>query len=326
MLAQLTDIGQMAVAPLAVARLHRQLRAAVDDAQRGAYVVGNRQDDFLAHIQQVAVLADNLFQLALSGLPPPDVPLDDDIRKGKQQDSHAQYAGQYAERGLPHVGYSFFPEVESHLRLPVQQGDKRRQFAVQLSVLPTQAVHRGVEIELRRVFQGGYLAVQRMQVIRRRIYPYRVLLAEEARDAFLAPYLYAGLARTFDDRRQPAGDQAVHLLPLADALHDAQQVRLFGRQQHPQRIDLFGAHEADALTAEREQQAVETEPLGAVGAEILLVPAYDALAQGGEFRNLTVGNGYILTNVVYFNRVCRNLLYPALFIQQNGDHNPDDRH
>lgn len=220
MLAQHADIGQVAVAPLAVARLHRQLRAAVDDAQRGAYVVGNRQDDFLAHIQQVAVLADNLFQFALSGLPPPYVSLDDDIREGKQQDSHAQYVGEYAERGLPHVGYSFFPEVESHLRLSVQQGDKRRQFAVQLLVFPAQAVHRGVEVELRRVFQGRYLTVQRMQVIRRRIYPYRVFLAEEARDAFLAPYLYAGRVRTFDDRRQPVGDQAVHLLPLADAPHD----------------------------------------------------------------------------------------------------------
>ena len=71
MLAKHADIGQMAVASLAVARAHRQLRAAVDDAQRGAYVVGNRQDDFLAHIQQIAVLPDNLFQLALSGLPPP---------------------------------------------------------------------------------------------------------------------------------------------------------------------------------------------------------------------------------------------------------------
>lgn len=222
MFAQHADIGQMSVASLAVARVHRQLRAAVDDAQRGAYVVGNRQDDFLAHIQQVAVLADNLFQLALSGLPPPDVPLDDDIREGKQQNRYAQHAGEYAERGLPHVGNPFFPKVERFLNLSVQQGDKRRQFAVQLLVFPAQAVHRGVEVELRRVFQGGYLAVQRAQVVRRWIYPYRVLLAEEARDAFFAPYLYAGLARNFDDRRQPAGDQAVHLLPLADALHDAQ--------------------------------------------------------------------------------------------------------
>ena len=326
MFAQHADIGQMSVASLAVARVHRQLRAAVDDAQRGAYVVGNRQDDFLAHIQQVAVLADNLFQLALSGLPPPDVPLDDDIREGKQQNRYAQHAGEYAERGLPHVGNPFFPKVERFLNLSVQQGDKRRQFAVQLSVLPAQAVHRGVEIKLRRVFQGRYLTVQRVQVLRRRIYPYRVLLAEEARDAFLAPYLYAGLGGTGDGGQQPVGDQAVHLLPLADALHDAQQVRLFGRQQHPQRIDLFGAHEADALPTESEQQAVEAEPLGVVGTAILLVPAYDALTQSGEFRNLTVRSGYILTNVIYFNRVCRNLFYPALFIQQNGDHNPDDRH
>lgn len=252
--------------------------------------------------------------------------MDDDIREGKQQNRHAQHAGEYAERGLPHVGYSFFPEVERFLNLPVQQGDKCRQFAVQLSVLPTQTVHRIVEIKGRGTPQSIYLIVQRMQVVRRRKYPYRVLLTEEARDAFLAPYLYAGLGGTGDGGRQPVGDQAVHLLPLADAPHDAQQVRLFGRQQHPQRIDLFGTHETDALPAEREQQAVEAEPLGAVGTAILLVPAYDALAQSGEFRNLTVGNGYILTNVVYFNRVCRNLLYPALFIQQNGDHNPDDRH
>ncbi|EEB22929.1 hypothetical protein BACDOR_04577 [Phocaeicola dorei DSM 17855] len=253
MLAQYADIGQMAVASLAVARVHRQLRATVDDAQRGAYVVGNRQDDFLAHIQQVAVLPDNLFQLALSGLPTPDVPLDDDIREGKQQNRYAQHAGEYAERDLPHVGYSFFPEVESHLCLPVQQGDKRRQFAVQLSVLPTQAVHRIVEIKGRRIPQSIYLAVQSVQVVRRRIYPYRVFLAEEARDAFFAPYLYAGLDGAGDSGRQPVGDQAVHLLPLADALHDAQQVRLFGRQQHSQRIDLFGAHETDALPTEREQ-------------------------------------------------------------------------
>ena len=252
MFAQLADIGQMAVAPLAVARLHRQLRAAVDDAQRGAYVVGDRQDDFLAHIQQVAVLADNLFQLALSGLPTPDVPLDDDIREGKQQNRYAQHAGEYAERDLPHVVYPFFPEVESHLCLPVQQGDKRRQFAVQLSVLPTQAVHRIVEIKGRGIPQSIYLTVQHMQVIRRWKYPYRVLLAEEARDAFLAPYLHAGLGGTGDGGRQPLGDQAVHRLPLADALHDAQQVRLFGRQQHPQRIDLFRAHETDTLPAERE--------------------------------------------------------------------------
>ena len=99
MFAQYADIGQMAVSFLAVARVHRQLRAAVDDAQRGTYVVGNRQDDFLAHIKQVAVLPDNLFQLALSGLLPPYVPLDDDIREDKQQDSCTQHAGQQTERG-----------------------------------------------------------------------------------------------------------------------------------------------------------------------------------------------------------------------------------
>ena len=76
---------------------------------------------------------------------------------------------------------------------------------------------------------GDYLAAQRVQVVQRRIHPYRVLLAEKAHDAFLAPYLYAGLTRTFDDRRQLLGDQAVHLLPLADAPHDAQQVHVFGK-------------------------------------------------------------------------------------------------
>ena len=162
--------------------------------------------------------------------------MDDDIREGKQQNRHAQHAGEYAERGLPHVGYSFFPEVESHLRLPVQQGDKRRQFAVQLSVLPAQAVHRIIEIKGRRIPQSIYLAVQRAQVSRRRIYPYRVLLAEKSRDAFFASYFNAGFARTFDDRRQLLDDQTVHRHPLAKALHDTQQVHLFGRQQHPQRI------------------------------------------------------------------------------------------
>lgn len=76
---------------------------------------------------------------------------------------------------------------------------------------------------------GDYLAAQRVQVVQRRIHPYRVLLAEKAHDAFLAPYLYAGLTRTFDDRRQLLGDQAVHLLPLADAPHNAQQVHVFGK-------------------------------------------------------------------------------------------------
>lgn len=126
----------------------------------------------------------------------------------------------------------FSRKSKAHLRLPVQQGDKRRQFAVQLSVLSAQAVHRGRRNRTPACLSGSLFGCSARAGFATADTPVSCPSCRKIPRCLSCAVPLCGLARTFDDRRLLLGDQAVHRFPLADALHDVQQVRLFGHKQH----------------------------------------------------------------------------------------------
>ena len=74
-----SDIVQVNVPPLPFPCVHRQFGVAADDVQRGADVMGDGQDDVLAHFQQCGILFYRLFQTFPCPCLFAQVPLDNQV-------------------------------------------------------------------------------------------------------------------------------------------------------------------------------------------------------------------------------------------------------
>ena len=81
-----SDIGQVMVSPFPITDIRRQFRAAVDDIQRGAYIVRDGKDDILACFQQFIVLVYDTFHLVPEPYIPFQMLVDNQVREYQQDD------------------------------------------------------------------------------------------------------------------------------------------------------------------------------------------------------------------------------------------------
>ena len=154
MFAQYADIGQMSVAFFAVAHIHRQFSAAIDDTQRGAYVMGNRQNDFLAHIQKVAVFIYDFLHLLPKFRVSPQMPLNNHKGDNQQDDGRENKSRDDAGGASVRLRDILFPILECGLHVVVDASEQGEQFPVQFPVAGAQAVGIVVHIAYPFHLQG----------------------------------------------------------------------------------------------------------------------------------------------------------------------------
>ncbi|MDM8232877.1 hypothetical protein QUW56_05670 [Phocaeicola barnesiae] len=114
--------------------------------------------------------------------------------------------------------------------------------------------------------------------------------------------------------------QAVCLVLPPDGFHDVQQVEFLAFQQGAERVYLRRAHEVLAVGLHALQQAVGTQPLGAVVQVIAFFPAYHPLAQHGKRGDAAVGGVDVRPDFLYLHGFRLYLAHPLPFLYEDSRH------
>ena len=135
-----SDIGQVMVSPFPITDIRRQFRAAVDDIQRGAYIVRDGKDDILACFQQFIVLVYDTFHLVPELCIPFQMLVDNQVREYQQDDCRDYQPHDDGGRVIVRLRNISFSVLEGGLCVIVDASEQGEEFPVQILVTDTQAV------------------------------------------------------------------------------------------------------------------------------------------------------------------------------------------